>query len=109
MSAPVAGATAPEPAPGPDPEGRQVAARLKAFVAEHGGTGTAVVSYLGRGGARIVVVSADGPFADAVVPTDQAEAVCAAAGIPTGTWDRELSGRVTASAADRRRMAGTGR
>ena len=35
--------------------------------AEHGGSATAVISYLGRRGARIVAVAADGAFGDAVV------------------------------------------
>ena len=86
------------------------AVRLRAFVAEHGGSGTAVIAYLGRPGARIVVVAADGRFADAVVAgMDEAAAVCAAAGITVGTWDRELTALVTPSKADRVRMAGTGR
>ena len=40
---------------------------------------------------------------------DEAAAVCAAAGITVGTWDRELTALVTPSKADRVRMAGTGR
>jgi hypothetical protein len=87
-----------------------VAQRLRQFVAEHGGSGTAVISYLGRRGARIVVVSADGPFTDAVVDDiETATAVCAAAGLPVGEWDREMTGRISVSSADRTRMAGTGR
>ena len=89
---------------------RGIAERLSSFVEAHGGTGTAVINYLGRPGARIVVVAADGRFADAVVgDKDLAAAVCAAAGVPVGSWDRETSARVTIAASDRRRMAGTGR
>ena len=40
--------------------------RLREFVAGHGGRGTAVINYLGRVGARIVVVADDGAFGDAV-------------------------------------------
>ncbi len=83
---------------------------LRSFVAEHGGPGTAVIAYLGRPGARIVVVAADGSFADAVVPSmDEATAVCEAAGVPVGAWDRELTSLITVRHADRVRMAGTGR
>ena len=85
--------------------------QLRAFVGRHGGSGTAVINYLGRVGARVVVVAADGAFGDAVVSTLQAAAdVCERAGIPVADeWDRRLSASVTPSAADRRRMAGTGR
>lgn len=94
---------------GPDADVRKIADRFRSFVAANGGSGTAVVHHLGRRGARIVVVAADGPFADAVVPMDHADAICTAAGIAVGDWDRELTGRITVSPADRRRMAGTGR
>jgi hypothetical protein len=84
---------------------------LRRFVEQHGGSGTAVISYLGRVGARIVVVGADGAFGDAVVSGVEAGAkVCERAGIPVaGEWDRELSAALRPSAEDRRRMAGTGR
>jgi hypothetical protein len=92
------------------PEHARVSDRLRSFVAEHGGPGTAVIAYLGRPGARIVVVAADGRFADAVVPSmDEATAVCAAAGITPSAWDRELTSLITVAHADRIRMAGTGR
>jgi hypothetical protein len=88
----------------------RVSERLRSFVAEHGGPGTAVIAYLGRPGARIVVVAADGGFADAVVPSmDEAAAVCAAAGVTVGSWDRDTTSMITVSHADRVRMAGTGR
>lgn len=93
-------------------DGGPVAPRLRTFLDAHGGTGTAVVNAIGRRGARIVVVAqADGAWADAVVDSvPDAVAVCAAAGIDVADeWTRELSGRVTVSDADRRRMAGTGR
>ncbi len=97
-------------AAGHQPDDAEVASRLRSFVADHGGTGTAVISYLGRPGARIIVVAADGLFADAVVlGMDRAAAVCQAAGIAVGSWDRELTSRITVSHADRVRMAGTGR
>lgn len=94
----------------PVPDVSALAGRLRAFTSANGGSGTAVVSYLGRRGARIVVVSQDGPFTDAVVGgMEEAAAACEAAGIPVGTWDRELTGKVTISPADRLRMCGTGR
>lgn len=77
---------------------------------DHGGSATAVVNYLGRSGARIVVVAQDGLFADAVLPSVAvATEVCERAGIPVGEWTRELTGKIDVSPADRRRMAGTGR
>ncbi len=84
---------------------------LRAFVARHGGGGTAVISYVGRVGARIVVVAGDGAFGDAVVSSvDAGTEVCRQAGIPVADeWDRELSAAIRPSADDRRRMAGTGR
>ena len=85
--------------------------RLRDFVAAHGDAGTAVITYLGRRGARIVVVADDGAFGDGVVSSVEAGAtVCEQAGIPVADgWDRELSARIQPSPADRQRMAGTGR
>lgn len=105
----------PSAAPGdsaavPVPDVSGLADRLRSFLTANGGTGTAVIDYLGRRGARIVVVSGHGPFTDAVVGSvDEGAAACEAAGIPVQTWDRELSSRVTVSAADRLQMRGTGR
>ena len=85
--------------------------RLREFLAGHTGKGVAVISYLGRVGARIVVVADDGAFGDAVASSvDAATEICARAGVPVADgWNRELSGRIQPSAEDRRRMAGTGR
>lgn len=85
--------------------------RLRGFVADHGGKGTAVVTYMGRSGARIVVVAGDGAFGDAIVSGVEAGVgACEQAGIPVADgWDRELSAQITPSPADRERMAGTGR
>lgn len=111
--APAAGgepASTPEGAEHLGHEVRRVAARFTGFVAAHGGSGRAVVQYLGRPGSRIVVIAADGTFADAVVSDRaRADAVCAAAGVEIGDWDRELASRVVITADDRKRMAGTGR
>ena len=99
-----------EPAGLSSPDQQQIA-RLRGFVAAHRGKSTAVISYLGRSGARIVVVAGDGAFGDAIVSGVEAgAAVCEQAGIPVAEgWDRELSARLAPSAADRERMAGTGR
>ncbi len=88
----------------------RVASHFAAFLATHGGPGSAVVQYLGRPGFRVVVVAADGAFADAVVSDRRrADAVCSAAAIGVGNWTRDLTSRITISAADRSRMAGSGR
>ncbi|SDP40957.1 hypothetical protein SAMN04515671_4097 [Nakamurella panacisegetis] len=92
------------------PDHSSLIAGLRSFIARHGGGGTAVLNHMGRRGVRIVVISADGPFTDGIVPDlEQAGAVCAAAGLSVGQWDRESTGKITVSAADRIRMAGTGR
>jgi len=58
----------------------------------------------------MVLVSADGPFCDAIVSDmDQATLIATAAGFTVGLWDRELSAAVIVSTADRVRMAGIGR
>jgi len=93
------------------PHDQEQVARLRAFVTEHTGPAIAVISYMGRSGARIVVVAGDGAFGDAIVSGVEAGAVvCEEAGIPVADgWDRELSAQLTPSPADRERMAGTGR
>jgi hypothetical protein len=90
---------------------RAQVARLRDFLSGHTGEGVAVISYLGRVGARIVVIAEDGAFGDAVASSvAAANEICAAAGIPVADgWNRELSGQIKPSAEDRRRMAGTGR
>ncbi len=109
--------TGPEPAAG-TPQGAEnsadergkVADRLRKFVAAHGGSGSAVLSPLGRPGVRIVVVAADGRYADAVVSSAElASSVCESAGLQVTDWDRDLTSRVVVTAGDRQRMAGTGR
>ena len=85
--------------------------RLRDFLSEHDGHGVAVISYIGRVGARIVVVADDGAYGDAVASSVVAATeICAQAGISVADgWTRELSAKISPSAADRRRMAGTGR
>ena len=104
----------PSAAEGPaalSPHDREQVGRLRGFVTEHTGPATAVIAYTGRSGARIVVVAGDGAFGDAIVSGIEAgAAVCEQAGIPMADgWDRQLSAQLAPSAADRERMAGTGR
>ncbi|MDM4719857.1 hypothetical protein QTQ03_09810 [Micromonospora sp. WMMA1363] len=66
-------------------------AGIKSFAAGHGGA-TAVIEYVGKRGARIVLVGADGAwgdhFADDTVVARQA---CAEAGVAVeNAWEREL-------------------
>ena len=98
-----------EDAPGPAADDAARIEPLRRFASEHGGSATAVISYLGRRGARIVVVAADGAFGDAVVSSVEAgQQVCAAAGIDVADdWDRELSSAIRFTTAERRRMGGT--
>lgn len=65
---------------------------LKEFTAAHDGA-TAVIEHVGRRGARIVLVGADGTFGEAPAPaTDVARAACHAAGVTVENgWDRELT------------------
>jgi len=84
--------------------------RIEAFSAAHPAPVTVVVNHLGRRGARIVVIAADGVFGDVVVSSmAAAERVCAEANVTVGTWDRQTSALLTPEPADRRKMRGTGR
>jgi hypothetical protein len=67
-----------------------------------------VVEYLGRAGARIVLIGADGILGDVVVPdVASGEAVCAAvADLEVGEWDRDTTAAVRIGSTHRRRMAG---
>src|SRR6187200_2866822 len=64
---------------------------LKEFVGAHGGA-TAVIEYVGRRGARIVLVGGDGTWGDRVAPsTDVAREACEQAGVTVeNSWEREL-------------------
>jgi len=78
------------------------------FVAAHGKPSRAVVEHLGRAGARVVLIGADGALGDVVVP-DMATAEAAreaVADLEPADWDRETTDAVTIGAAHRRRMAG---
>lgn len=64
---------------------------MKSFAAGHGGA-TAVIEYVGRRGARIVLVGKDGTWGDHFAEsTDVARAACTRAGVAVeNEWEREL-------------------
>jgi hypothetical protein len=64
---------------------------IKSFAGDHGGA-KAVVEYVGRRGARIVLVGEDGTWADQFAPdTNVARSACAKAGVAVeNEWEREL-------------------
>jgi len=78
--------SAPLPISGPG-----LVAGLRSFAAGHGGA-TAVIEYVPRRGARIVLAGQDGTSADhPVESTDTARAACAKAGVEIeNEWEREL-------------------
>jgi len=64
---------------------------IKSFAGDHGGA-KAVIEYVGRRGARIVLVGEDGAWGDQFAPgTDVARRACAEAGVVVeNEWEREL-------------------
>ncbi|MFD6270103.1 hypothetical protein [Nocardia asteroides] len=79
------------------------------FVAEHGGSGTAVLQYLGKQGVRITLVGADGILGDRVVADlDTAKALVERVDGLTEAdeWNRELVSVVTPTASHWKKMAG---
>src|SRR5262245_31839548 len=66
-------------------------ASMKLFAAGHGGA-RAVIEYVGRRGARIVLVGEDGAWGDEFAPgTDVARTACEKAGVTVeNSWEREL-------------------
>jgi hypothetical protein len=68
-----------------------LAAGIKSFAAGHGGA-KAVIEYVGRRGARIVLVGEDGTWADQFADgTDVARQACESAGVQVeNEWEREL-------------------
>ncbi len=73
-------------------------AALKSFAAAHDGA-KAVIEYVGRRGARIVLVGNDGEWGDQFAPgTDVARQACATAGVPVeNSWERELIAKMRPS------------
>ncbi|AHH97073.1 hypothetical protein GCM10010174_38380 [Kutzneria viridogrisea] len=86
---------------------RAVAA-AKSFVSAHGTPARAVVENIGRMGARVVLVGADGAMGDVVVAdVATGEALCAAvADLEQSEWDRDTTAAAKIGAKHRRRMAG---
>lgn len=84
--------------------------RIAEFVRAHGKPGTAVkavVEPIGRAGARIVLVGADGALGD-VMAKDVASAtsaVEAADNVEQAEWDRETTAATKIGPAHRRKMA----
>jgi hypothetical protein len=68
-----------------------ITAAMKTFATVHGGA-RAVIEYVGRRGARIVLVGEDGEWADYFADgTDVARQACATAGVDVDNeWEREL-------------------
>jgi hypothetical protein len=66
-------------------------AGLRAFATDHNGA-KAVIEYVGRRGARIVLIGGDGAWGDQFAPgTDVARQACATAGVPVeNSWEKEL-------------------
>ncbi len=82
---------------------------VKGFVADNGGSATAVLQPLGRVGVRVTLVGDDGVLGDRVVP-DMAAAkalVEAVNGLSEAQeWERELVAKVTPAKGHWARMAG---
>jgi hypothetical protein len=77
--------------PNPIPTSSGLVAGVRSFAAAHGGA-TAVIEYVGRRGARIVLVGQDGAWGDHFAEsTDMARAACVRAGVNVeNEWEREL-------------------
>ncbi len=76
---------------GPIPSAEGLVAGIKAFASVHGGA-KAVIEYVGRRGARIVLVGEDGTWSDQFAEgTDVARRACESAGVEVeNEWEREL-------------------
>ncbi|WP_063053172.1 hypothetical protein [Nocardia arthritidis] len=82
---------------------------VKGFVADHGGSATAVLQPIGRAGVRVTLVGSDGILGDRVVPDlDTAKALIDTIDGLTEAdeWDRELSSIVTPRKGHWAKMAG---
>ncbi|MFF0813846.1 hypothetical protein ACFYVR_01605 [Rhodococcus sp. NPDC003318] len=78
------------------------------FVAEHGGSATAVIQPIGLDGVRITLVGADGVLGDQVVDDlAAADAVVAAVdGLTASGWERSVTSIVTPRVGHWKKMAG---
>lgn len=81
--------TAEEASSGRAPHG--LVSGIKSFAAGHGGA-KAVIEYVGKRGARIVLVGSDGAWGDQFADgTDVARQACEMAGVTVeNAWEREL-------------------
>ncbi|WP_067465861.1 hypothetical protein [Nocardia amamiensis] len=82
---------------------------VKGFVADHGGSATAVLQPIGRTGVRLTLVGADGVLGDRVVPDLETakDLVATIDGLSeTDEWDRELTSVVTPRKGHWAKMAG---
>lgn len=87
----------------------QAADRIRRFASAQPDA-RAMITPLGNGAARVVLVSASGAWGDVVVRRlEHAEQACERAGVPVTEWDRETAAQVDLTPAYRIRMAGTGR
>ncbi len=75
----------------PTSSGNTLVAGIRSFAAGHGGA-KAVIEYVGKRGARIVLVGEDGTWTDQFAAgTDVARKACATAGVEVeNEWEREL-------------------
>lgn len=73
------------------PAGNTLVAGIRSFAAGHGGA-KAVIEYVGKRGARIVLVGEDGSWIDQFADgTDVARQACETAGVEVDNeWEREL-------------------
>ena len=74
-----------------EPPVRTLVAGIRSFAGDHGGA-KAVIEYVGKRGARIVLIGEDGVWSDQFAPaTDVAREACAKAGVAVeNSWEREL-------------------
>jgi hypothetical protein len=89
------------------PTARQLAA-ARDFVARHGKPSRAVVENIGRIGARVVLVGADGALGDVLVAGPEAGAALVEAvdDLEAAEWDSETVKLTKIGPAHRRKMAG---
>lgn len=90
-----------------EPSSAQLAAARK-FVKAHGKPSRAVVENIGRAGARVVLVGADGALGDVVVPSVETGTALieAVEDLSPATWDAETVKATKIGPQHRRKMAG---
>jgi hypothetical protein len=90
-----------------EPTAKQLAAARR-FVAEHGKPAKGVVENIGRAGARVVLVGADGALGDVIVPAPATgdALVAAVEDLEPAEWDTSTVNAVKIGARHRHRMAG---